>query len=317
MNIEADATSRPCVLCVDDEPRILIALKALLRAQYDVLTADNGAAALAILRSRRVDVLISDQRMPAMTGVEVLRQAREIQPGTIRLLLTGYSDLNAIIGSINEGEIFRFVSKPWANDSLRGTVAAAVDAAGVEHAEPAGHAVADGGPSASAGPGVLILDHDPAGRTALKDALGGDWRVHEAGSFEECVAALEQHRIGVLMTEIVVGSTTVTALLAELRRQQPALVAVVVTGQAGAGHAMDLINYGQIYRLLQKPVKPSLVRGTVAVAMRRFEMLGSRPEQVRRVAPAAPPPAITAALEKTGILARLRRLWRRDDVASA
>ena len=86
---------------------------------------------------------------------------------------------------------------------------------------------------------------------------------------------------------------------------------------AGANHAMDLINYGQIYRLLQKPVKPSLVHGTVAVAMRRFEMLEQRPEQVRRIAAAPPPAAITVSLEKTGLLTRIRRLWRRDGAAQA
>src|SRR3546814_5451293 len=91
------SVTRPCVLCVDDEPRILFALKALLRSQYEVLTANDGESALGIMRSRPINVLISDQRMPNMTGVEVLRQAKEIQPPAIRLLLTGYSDLNAII----------------------------------------------------------------------------------------------------------------------------------------------------------------------------------------------------------------------------
>jgi DNA-binding NtrC family response regulator len=317
MSAEAGSDARPCVLCVDDEPRILIALKALLRAQYEVLTVDNGAAALDILRSRRVDVLISDQRMPTMTGVEVLRGARELQPRTIRLLLTGYSDLNAIIGSINEGEIFRFVSKPWANESLRETVAAAIDAARIEHLPEAEAPQSAASQLAASGPGVLILDHDPGEREQIAAALGNDWPIYTAASLEECIAVLERHHVGVLMTEIVIGTSTVTALLAALRQQQPSLVTIIVTGQAGATHAMDLINYGQIYRLLLKPVKPSLVRGTVAVAMRRFEMLSSRPEQVRRVAPAAAPVSITATLEKTGLLARIRRLWRRDDTAAA
>src|SRR3546814_1053173 len=74
--------------------------------------------------------------MPNMTGVEVLRQAKEIQPQAIRLLLTGYSDLNAIIASINEGEIFRFINKPWINAELRAIVAQAVSAAGIEQLLP-------------------------------------------------------------------------------------------------------------------------------------------------------------------------------------
>jgi len=317
MSMEAhppvNTDTRPCIVCVDDEPRILMALKALLRAQYEVLTFDNGAAALEALRTRRVDVLISDQRMPSMTGVEVLRSAREIQPRTIRLLLTGYSDLNAIIGSINEGEIFRFISKPWVNESLRETVATAVEAAGSEELPPLDVSTLKASMASPSGPGVLILDHDPQERELLREAVGDDWPVHCAASMDECIALLEQHPIGVLLTEIVVGSSTVTAMLAALRQQNPSLVPIVVTGQAGAGHAMDLINYGQIYRLLQKPAKASLVHGTVAVAMRRYEMLASRPEQQRRVQPAPPPPTITVTLEKTGLLARIRRLWRRGD----
>src|SRR3546814_6116293 len=74
--------------------------------------------------------------MPNMTGVEVLRQAKEIQPQAIRLLLTGYSDLNAIITSINEGEIFRFINKPWINAELSAIVAQAVSAAGIEQLLP-------------------------------------------------------------------------------------------------------------------------------------------------------------------------------------
>src|SRR3546814_3161262 len=112
--------------------------KALLRRQYEVLTANDGESALGIMRSRPINVLISDQRMPNMTGVEVLRQAKEIQPQAIRLLLTGYSDLNAIIASINEGEIFRFINKPWFNADMSALVTQAVSAAGTERPEKPG-----------------------------------------------------------------------------------------------------------------------------------------------------------------------------------
>ena len=102
------------ILCVDDEVQIVISLRALLRSKYEVLIATSGEEALDILRKdNTIRVLISDQRMPKMLGAEVLREARKISPGTMRLLLTGYSDLQAIIDSINEGEVFRFINKPW------------------------------------------------------------------------------------------------------------------------------------------------------------------------------------------------------------
>ena len=110
------------MLFVDDDERILNGLRGLFRTQYHVFTADNGALALDIVRHSDIQVVVSDQRMPGMTGVELLRTIRKTAPHTVRLLLTGYSDLPALVGSINEGEIFRYVKKPWDNDEIRATL---------------------------------------------------------------------------------------------------------------------------------------------------------------------------------------------------
>src|SRR3546814_612323 len=122
-------SSKARVLFVDDEPRVLTTMRILFRARYELFFAESGAAALELLKTQPIDVIVSDQRMPGMTGIELLRTARELNPNAMRILLTGYSDLNAIIGSINEGEIFRFINKPWSNDDLTTTVARAVSAA--------------------------------------------------------------------------------------------------------------------------------------------------------------------------------------------
>ena len=111
------------ILLVDDETRILRALKALFRDCGVAVTTDAVNAA-KIARAHDVDVVICDQRMPAMTGVEVLRELRTLHPRAIRLLLTGYSDLKAVLGSVNEGEVWRFVNKPWNNAELRALVTA-------------------------------------------------------------------------------------------------------------------------------------------------------------------------------------------------
>ena len=88
----------PRVLFLDDDERILKTLKALFRSRYDVLTTTEGQIALEYMKQGHVHVVVSDQRMPGMTGVEFLRKAKEISPNTIRILLTGYSDLTAIVG---------------------------------------------------------------------------------------------------------------------------------------------------------------------------------------------------------------------------
>ncbi|MBB5607030.1 MULTISPECIES: HD domain-containing phosphohydrolase [unclassified Janthinobacterium] len=107
-------TVSPTILCVDDEPNILSALRRLLRPHgYRVLTADSGAAGLALLESEAVDLVISDMRMPRMDGAQFLAQVCRRWPGTMRLLLTGYADIPSILDAINQGEIYRYLTKPW------------------------------------------------------------------------------------------------------------------------------------------------------------------------------------------------------------
>ena len=107
------------ILCVDDEQQVLSSLERMLRLKsYEVLTADSGAKGLEILEHEHVDVVIADQRMPEMTGSEFLRIVREQYPNTVRIMLSGYSDFESLTKAINEGEIFRFVSKPWDMEEL-------------------------------------------------------------------------------------------------------------------------------------------------------------------------------------------------------
>ena len=113
-NWPAGYASAPVVMLVDDEANVLNALRRLLRpAGYTVLTAGGGAEALDQLAAREVDLLVSDMRMPDMDGAQLLAQARQRWPDTQRVLLTGYADVTSAVSAINEGGIFRYVSKPW------------------------------------------------------------------------------------------------------------------------------------------------------------------------------------------------------------
>ncbi|MGO9471575.1 MAG: ATP-binding protein [Isosphaeraceae bacterium] len=119
---------RPTLLVVDDEPGVLRTIHDLLRIDYHVVTCQSGALALQILRSgAAIDVIMSDQRMPGMTGVEVLRQAREIRPEATRLLFTAYTDIRTVVDAINQGHVFRYLSKPWEPEELEATVRQAVE----------------------------------------------------------------------------------------------------------------------------------------------------------------------------------------------
>ena len=109
---------KPPILLVDDEPEILFSLRGLLRREFDLHTAQGGAEALEVLRRQPVHVIMSDQRMPEMTGVELLRRARAECPEAIRIIFTGYADIKAVVDAINEGQIYRYLTKPWDPDEL-------------------------------------------------------------------------------------------------------------------------------------------------------------------------------------------------------
>ena len=110
---------RPRLLIVDDEQPVLNALNRSLRREFDVLLSLSGPAALQILREQEVMVVLVDQRMPDMTGVAFLKKAQEIQPDSVRVMLTGYSDIDAIVHAINECQIFYYLQKPWEPETLK------------------------------------------------------------------------------------------------------------------------------------------------------------------------------------------------------
>ena len=118
----------PRILFVDDEPAILNAIKRLLRREgYEIETASDGNTGLEAFRRFRPAVVVSDHRMPGMTGVEFLAKARAIDPEPVRVVLTGCTDLPAAESAINEGEVWRFITKPWNDEDLRATVAGAAE----------------------------------------------------------------------------------------------------------------------------------------------------------------------------------------------
>ena len=122
-------TNRPTIIFIDDEERIVRSLAVMFKGQYNVVATTNPREVLDVIKRQRVHLVVSDQRMPEVVGVDLLREVRALSPLTMRVLLTGYSDLAAIVGSINDGEIFRFVSKPWDPAEFRATVDSAVSIA--------------------------------------------------------------------------------------------------------------------------------------------------------------------------------------------
>jgi adenylate cyclase len=115
------------IIVVDDEPANLRLLEKLFRHDHQVITAESGEEALRLLGQHDAALLITDQRMPGMTGVELLKLTATIRPHMVRIILTGYTDVDTLVEAINSGLVYKYVTKPWNNEELRLTVSRALE----------------------------------------------------------------------------------------------------------------------------------------------------------------------------------------------
>ncbi len=115
------------ILYVDDEENNLFSFKATFRLKYTVFTAISGADAIDIVKNNQIHIIIMDQRMPEMTGVEFLEQIIKINAAPMRILLTGYTDMAAVVDAVNKGKIFHYLNKPWSEEELDQTIQRAYD----------------------------------------------------------------------------------------------------------------------------------------------------------------------------------------------
>jgi DNA-binding NtrC family response regulator len=269
------------VLCVDDEPNILRSLHWMLHKEFDVMTAPDGFTALEMLRKHDFDVIVSDQRMPGMIGSEFLREACKVAPRSMRILLTGYSDMQAILRSINEGEVFRFVNKPWKNEELSKTVADAAVIARTQFIPPAQAA-----PESvdTCGECVLLIDEDREMAEMIKEFVSPQTRLSHANSLSEAVAILGAEPVSVLVSDTRVGRVDTTPLLKVLKERHPEIVSIVFTGDSDVDVVIKLINQGQIYRFIPKPVKAGFLKIMLASAVQRHRELKNTPGAVQRYA---------------------------------
>lgn len=306
--------TRPTLMLVDDEDRILRSLAMLFRAQYNVLTFTDPTQALAHFeQGERVHVIVSDQRMPQMRGADLLRQVRDKSPNTMRLLLTGYSELDAVVASVNEGEIFRFLNKPWDAHDVRSTVQQAAEISlqlfGAGSKAPPQPLLTDTGrfvaPSDEA---ILIIDDDIEIGRAVSEIVGASVTVHWASSVDRALELLSQHAISVIVSELSVRGESVTALLKLLKAQHPEVVTIVLTPFQDVTVFIGLINQGQVYRLLPKPLRRGPLSMSLASALRHHRTLKHAPSltRVHAVESLRAPEDITVANRVTGMLSRIR-----------
>jgi DNA-binding NtrC family response regulator len=280
-------TEKAKVLFVDDEERIVKLLKFMFQSLYTVFTANSGKAALDIIDANKIDVIVSDQRMPGMSGIDLLVEVRKRSPGTIRILLTGYSDLVAIIGAVNEGEVYRFLNKPWSQEEIKATLAECVKVAMSSSSEDFGRTQESSqpfsigsAPLASAAK-LLALDGVAMDRHEVMEMFTKDYDVLGASSISEALDIIELHNVGVVVTDTRVNGENTAQLLSALKQHVPYITTVVLSDLADSNMVVNLINQAQIYRFAMKPIQPNIFRLAVSAAMREHYRLRADPRLIK------------------------------------
>ncbi len=419
------------ILFVDDEQRVLNSMRVMFRREFELHLTTRPKEALEIIENEPIDVIVADHRMPEMTGVQVLSRVKTQSPRTVRVLLTGYADLDAIEGSINEGEVFRFLTKPCAPQELRDTIrqAAAIarERAVAKSAEveasiearaqkevltvriiPPDAAPAPGAsakpvgkpavrkPDAVAAPqappkappprapeprrmlgdetlpdiaaalqdeaasgkpetrrtnapprpaaktpapvrasemamldeedmnmtetivmegdgfqiitaggaeksarkptepkagaiGVLVFSNDNALLQTVKTACADEFLVVHATNIVRVTKLLTSIRPGILVTDISDEAAVIERLVSTLKQHLPELVTLVVGQHRDTVGLVNLINFGQVFRFLRKPLAPGPCQVSIRAAARKHAMLRQQPDLIKRHAVIAAP----------------------------
>ncbi len=297
--------SKPTLLLIDDEERILRSLRMLFFVGYNVRMTTDPHEAIQILRDEKVHVVVSDQRMPVMQGSELLRIARETSPATMRILLTGYSDLDASIESVNEGEVFRYLMKPWDAEEVKKVVA---EAAAIAEASFAVQSHADMGEVASTKPRVLIMDHDEATAKTVHETLGDRCEIIWAADAQHAMEELAKQDVSVVVSDLMLGETNVGYILKTIKQLNPQTQCCVVTSFSDTSRLIELINQAQITRFLPKPVSKGVLARNLESMLERFHAVRNQPalQQRQAVAPISDPQEKMQAGNFLGMLGRLR-----------
>lgn len=273
---------KPKIAFIDDEPRILRSLKMHFRQSHDVFTTTDATELMKYVSEHDVQVVISDQRMPDKQGTEVLREVKEASPNTIRILLTGYADLNAVIDSVNEGEIYRYITKPWQNDELKKVVNKATEIAQQTQdiAQDSSQANDIESSTASGNNGkrnILVLDDDEDVYQQMKSYFKHTYTVSWASNLEQAAKLLQKKSFGVTITDATLNQENITPIVYALKNIQPNLMVLMLTEFKDAHMVIDLINKGQVYRCLPRPTNFSIMSISLDRAFQHHERMVQQP----------------------------------------
>jgi serine/threonine-protein kinase len=199
-----------------------------------------------------------------MTGVELLREVRKHWPHSVRLLLTGYTDLAAMVGSINEGEVFRFVKKPWDNDEIKGMLAEAATVANRLATRAATPTVSPRSGS------LMVIDPGESLARGLERLVAGEAKVTLVATVPEAAKLLQSNEYAAIVADMRAGKDDLVKLFRLVKAKRPETLSILVAEEPDSEVVAELINQAQIYRFLAKPINGKDLRAHVAEAMRHY-----------------------------------------------
>jgi response regulator RpfG family c-di-GMP phosphodiesterase len=300
-----NAATKHTLLVVDDEPDVCDSVHDLLRKEFKVLKARSAAEGMKLMEANEVHIIMTDQRMPQVTGVELLTKIRKGHPRAVRMLFTGYADLESIIAAINQGHIFQFLKKPWEPQELEAAVRQAakeydriIDQSDELHRL---HDEIEGlwkrvatletqvvrGPKNSNKPPamhtLLVVDDEPDVCDSVHDLLRKEFNVLKARSAAEGIKLMETNEVHIIMTDQRMPQVTGVELLSKIRAGHPQAVRMLFTGYADLESIITAINQGHIFQFLKKPWDPQELQGAVHQAAAEYDRLLEQADEMRRL----------------------------------
>ncbi len=282
-------SEKPNLLCIDDDKRILRSLKALFRSTHNVYATTSPAEFTQLLSEHHMHVVISDQRMPEAQGTELLSFVKNMSPDTMRILLTGYADADAVVDSVNESEIFCYIQKPWEIDEIRSIVQQATDIAkrleklsdiefiDGDDFEPFDELTfGDSVDVIDHRPRVLYLDKDDYSTQLFNDTFASNYDIFSLAEPARVAASVNAKDFAIAVIDATFTSD-ISSLIGKLKQENPLLLPIVLSHTNDSELLVTLINKKQIFRFCNKDTLSS-IEESLRVAVDESQRLLSEPK---------------------------------------
>lgn len=275
------AQEKPNIIFIDDDPRILRSLNSIFRASHNVYITEDPDEFREKVATIPMDVIVCDQKMPLVSGTELLAEVRQSAPDAMRILLTGYAERDDVLDAINEGEIYRYITKPWDTDDLLRTIGDATNIArALRHMRTLQESNEKALPEAHCG--VMVMFENEKIFEKFRYVFARHYTPYWAKDLDSAMEILLGRNIGIIISDVHFCGQDIVATMNVMKSFFPHIMTIVVTQTQDSEALIDLINYGQVYRCLVRPVSTRLLSENLRGAAMRHAFLRDNPEEQAR-----------------------------------